>query len=147
MPTRMIVPFTALRYRDEMKPAAPKSSTDGKEWIVQRCINAFKNQYQDRPGYCERLLNREEMMSALRECDQLWPEFEFRGHKVVDSRRPETESRVPTADEIAGMRWWNSMTEAERAQALEAVGWKSGVTWTPSAAEAWAHYKKTRGEN
>jgi hypothetical protein len=29
----------------------------------------------------------------------------------------------PTADEQAGMQWWNSMTEAERAQALEAAGW------------------------
>jgi hypothetical protein len=32
--------------------------------------------------------------------------------------------RSPTADEQAGMQWWNSMTEAERAQALEAAGWK-----------------------
>jgi hypothetical protein len=51
--------------------------------------------------------------------------------------------RHPTADEQAGMQWWNSMTEAERAQALEAAGWKAGGTWTPSAADAWAHYKKT----
>jgi hypothetical protein len=48
----------------------------------------------------------------------------------------------PTADEIAGMQWWNSMTEAERAKALEAAGWRSGGTWTPSAADAWALYKK-----
>jgi hypothetical protein len=55
--------------------------------------------------------------------------------------------RQPTVDEQAGIQWWNSMTEAERVQALEAAGWKSGGTWTPSAADAWAHYKKNRGEN
>jgi hypothetical protein len=32
------------------------------------------------------------------------------------------ESREPTADEAAGMEWWNSLTEAERAKALEAAG-------------------------
>jgi hypothetical protein len=38
------------------------------------------------------------------------------------------------------------MTEEERAKALEAAGWKSGGTWTPSAADAWAeHKKKLRG--
>jgi len=51
--------------------------------------------------------------------------------------------RKPTADEISGMQWWNSMTEEERAKALEAAGWKSGGTWTPSAADAWAEHKKT----
>jgi hypothetical protein len=51
----------------------------------------------------------------------------------------------PTADEIAGMKWWNSMTEAERAKALEAAGWRSGGTWTPSAADAWALHKKRLG--
>ncbi|MGC2030609.1 MAG: hypothetical protein WA642_11355 [Steroidobacteraceae bacterium] len=54
-------------------------------------------------------------------------------------------NNMPTADEIAGMQWWNSMTEAERAQALEAAGWKSGGTWTPSAADAWATHKKRFG--
>jgi hypothetical protein len=51
----------------------------------------------------------------------------------------------PTADEIAGMKWWNTMTEAERAKALEAAGWRSGSTWTPSAADAWALHKKLLG--
>jgi hypothetical protein len=53
-------------------------------------------------------------------------------------RRPQQ----PTADELAGMQWWNSMTEAERAQALAAAGWRSGGTHTPSAADAWAHHKR-----
>jgi len=58
------------------------------------------------------------------------------------------EPRPPTADERAGMEWWNSMTEAERAEALEAAGWRSGGTWntwTPSAADAWAQHKKRLG--
>jgi hypothetical protein len=53
--------------------------------------------------------------------------------------------RTPTADELAGIQWWNSMTEAERAKALEAAGWKSGGTWTPSAADAWIAHKQRFG--
>src|SRR5882724_4450195 len=104
-----------------MTPVTSKISADSKEWIIQRCINAFKNQYQDWPGYCERLLNREEMLVALKECDQLWPDYEFRGHKVIDAHRPDMESRPPTADEIAGMEWWNSKTEVERGRRVGAL--------------------------
>lgn len=50
----------------------------------------------------------------------------------------------PTTDERAGMNWWNSLSELERSQALVAAGWKSGATWTPSAADAWAYHKKSR---
>lgn len=50
--------------------------------------------------------------------------------------------REPTADDLVGMKWWNDMTEAERAKVLADAGWKSGAAWTPSAADAWAHYKK-----
>jgi hypothetical protein len=57
----------------------------------------------------------------------------------------QNKDRKPTADELAGIQWWNSMTEAERAKALEAAGWKSGGTWTPSAADAWALHKKRLG--
>jgi hypothetical protein len=52
----------------------------------------------------------------------------------------------PTTDERAGMNWWNSLSESERSQALVAAGWKSGATWTPSAADAWAYHKKSRGQ-
>jgi hypothetical protein len=52
------------------------------------------------------------------------------------------ESRQPTDDEQAGIQWWNAMTEAERAKALEAAGWRSGDTYTPSAADAWREHKK-----
>jgi len=52
------------------------------------------------------------------------------------------EPRESTADERAGIEWWNSLTEAERARALEDAGWKSGGTYTPSAADAWAEHKR-----
>ncbi len=41
------------------------------------------------------------------------------------------EPRQPTAD--------------ERADALKAAGWRSGGTWTPSAAAAWTLHKKRLG--
>ena len=53
--------------------------------------------------------------------------------------------RTPTDDELAGMQWWNSMTEAERVKALEAAGWKSSGTWTPSAADAWTAHNRRFG--
>ena len=34
-------------------------------WIIQRCINAFKNHYEDWPGYCENPMTRIEMIQAL----------------------------------------------------------------------------------
>jgi len=52
----------------------------------------------------------------------------------------------PTTDERAGMNWWNSLSEPERSQALVAAGWKSGATWTPSAADAWSFHRKSRGQ-
>jgi hypothetical protein len=55
------------------------------------------------------------------------------------------EARRPTADEQAGIQWWNSLTEAERAEALKAAGWRSGGAWTPSAADAWAVQKMRSG--
>jgi hypothetical protein len=32
-----------------------------REWIIQRCICAARNEYEDWPGYCETLLTRDEM--------------------------------------------------------------------------------------
>jgi hypothetical protein len=61
------------------------------------------------------------------------------------SNEPTSSSQQPTADEIAGMHWWNLMSEAERAKALELAGWKSGGTWTPSAADAWTAHKRSIG--
>jgi hypothetical protein len=53
------------------------------------------------------------------------------------------EDRKPTADELAGMQWWNSLSEAQRATALRDAGWQPSGLGTPSVAAAWAHYKKT----
>ncbi|MDP9017657.1 MAG: hypothetical protein M3N19_05000 [Candidatus Eremiobacteraeota bacterium] len=55
---------------------------------------------------------------------------------------PNLPSQQPTADEIAGMQWWNSLTDNERAKALKDAGWKAGGSWTPSAADAWVTHKK-----
>lgn len=51
-----------------------------KIWIIQRCINAWENSYEDWPGFCDQLMTRDEMIEALRECEQKWPNYEFRGH-------------------------------------------------------------------
>jgi hypothetical protein len=51
--------------------------------------------------------------------------------------------KEPTMDERAGMTWWNSLSEQERGGALVAAGWRSGATWTPSAADAWAYHKES----
>lgn len=61
-----------------------------REWIVQRCINAFRNEYEDWTGYCERPMTRDEMKAALAECAERWPEYGFRGHNVANQapRRP-----------------------------------------------------------
>jgi hypothetical protein len=58
-----------------------------REWIVQRCINALRDEYEDWRGYCERLLTREEMKVALAECSRRWPNHEIRGHNVVNQPR------------------------------------------------------------
>jgi hypothetical protein len=44
-----------------MKPNQPQE----KIWIIQRCINAWKNQYEDWPGYCENPMIYDEMHIAL----------------------------------------------------------------------------------
>jgi len=57
-----------------------------RQWIIQRCISAVRNDYEDWPGYCDRLMTRDEMRQALKECAQKWPEHEFRGHNVVNQK-------------------------------------------------------------
>ena len=57
-----------------------------REWIIQRCVNAFTNTYEDWPGYCERLMTREEMLAALAACEERWPDYGFRGHNVANQR-------------------------------------------------------------
>lgn len=65
-----------------------------REWIIQRCICAARHEYEDWPGYCETLLTREEMLTALQACEHRWPEHEFRGHNVVNQRPGSDRLRV-----------------------------------------------------
>ncbi len=61
-------------------------NTEKREGIIQKCIDAFTNNYEDWPGYCEHLLTRDEMQQALKACGQKWPEYAFRGHNVVNQK-------------------------------------------------------------
>lgn len=67
-----------------------------RQWIIQRCINAVRNEYEDWTGYCERLMTRDAMLQALKECEERWPEHEFRGHNVVNQK--------PGADKLREVR-------------------------------------------
>lgn len=58
------------------------------EWIIERCLNAWNNEYEAWPGFCERLITEPEMLAALRECARRWPDEEFRGHNVLNERVP-----------------------------------------------------------
>jgi hypothetical protein len=65
-------------------------SAEAASWIIQRCTQQWIGaslQYEDWPGYCEKLLSYDEMIEALKQCDQRWPEHEFRGHSVIDAHR------------------------------------------------------------
>ena len=53
-----------------------------KKWVIQRCIDAWTNHYENWPGFCEKALTYAEMMVALKKCDENWPEYEFRGHNI-----------------------------------------------------------------
>lgn len=60
-----------------------KNNNQERKWVIQRCINAWTNQYENWPGFCEKTLTRAEMMTALKKCDKKWPEYEFRGHNIL----------------------------------------------------------------
>ncbi len=47
--------------------------------------------------------------------------------------------RLPTADEIAGIAWWNNLKPEERARWLTTAGHACSV------ADAWAAYKRSPG--
>jgi hypothetical protein len=66
---------------------SPPPAVPAREWIIQRCVNAFRNEYEDWAGFCERLMTYDEMMVALKKCDDQWPEHEFRGHNVANQPR------------------------------------------------------------
>lgn len=52
-----------------------------REWIIQKCNNAFTNDYEAWPGYDDPM-TRSDMMAALDECQDKWPRHEFRGHRI-----------------------------------------------------------------
>jgi hypothetical protein len=49
--------------------------------------------------------------------------------------------RDPTTDEQAAIAWWSTLTQTERAEALERTGWKADGSDTPSVADAWMVFK------
>ncbi len=53
-----------------------------REWIIQRAIDEWRNLWENWPGYSESLMTREEMMVALKACDERWTAYQFRGHNV-----------------------------------------------------------------
>lgn len=59
-----------------------KADKNERKWIIQRCISAARNEYQNWPNYCEQTLTYQQMLDALKECEQRWPSYEFRGHVV-----------------------------------------------------------------
>ena len=63
-------------------------------WIIQRCIDAFKDQYENWMGYSEDKMTRDEMAAALRECMTKWPMYEFRGHNTSPKREKGAEINV-----------------------------------------------------
>lgn len=56
------------------------SDNQEKVWIIQRCIDAYKNQWEDWPEYSEPM-TYDEMSRALKICSQ-HSEYEFRGHRL-----------------------------------------------------------------
>lgn len=58
-------------------------NTKEKVWIIQRCIDALTNHYEDWRGYCEKLMSYDEVMIALKECGEKWLEYEFRAHNTT----------------------------------------------------------------
>lgn len=56
-------------------------SQNEKIWIIQRCIDAFKDEYENWPEYSTPM-SREQMIEALEECNKRWPKYEFRGHNM-----------------------------------------------------------------
>lgn len=65
-------------------------------WITHRCIDAFRNEYEDWRCCCERSMTREEMLRALAKCEAHWPDYAFRGHHMLNQRPGSDRLRVVT---------------------------------------------------
>jgi hypothetical protein len=64
--------------------AAPEIWTD--DWIIQRAVriravSAGGDVYEPWPGYTHPM-TRDQAVKALEECEDLWPEHEFRAHRI-----------------------------------------------------------------
>lgn len=54
-------------------------------------------------------------------------------------RQPEPPGNLPTGDDVAGMAWWNALSQAKRLFWLTQAG---GAAAGASAAAAWAAFKR-----
>lgn len=74
----------------EAEDAYERMKVEPREWIIQKCNNAFKNDYEAWPGY-DQPMTRTEMLAVLEEVEADNPHLEFRGHRVgkVLSMQPE----------------------------------------------------------
>jgi hypothetical protein len=62
------------------------TDNESREWIIQRCVNIEKNEYEDWPPFDVKLMTRSEMLEALKCCEESWPAYEFRGHNVTNQQ-------------------------------------------------------------
>lgn len=57
---------------------------DPRCWIIQRCTQKFTGttlEYETWTSY-DTPMTHTEMLAALELCEKLWPEHEFRGHRI-----------------------------------------------------------------
>lgn len=67
---------------------------DNPEWIIQRRVNALRDEYEPWPGYFEVLLTKNEMILKLHECSRRWPDHEFRGRNVMNENTPNVRLQI-----------------------------------------------------
>ena len=68
-----------------------------REWFIQRCISAARNDYQGWPSYAQRFMTRNEMKAAPAECAQMWASSSEA--TTSSTRKLATESRfVPSVE-------------------------------------------------
>ncbi len=73
-----LVSNVADRIREDMDAEDPRC------WIVQRCTQKWVGteiQYEDWPGY-DIPTTHDQMLRELHLCERLFPQHEFRGHRV-----------------------------------------------------------------
>ena len=80
-----------------------REQSEERVWIIQRCIDALTNHYENWPEYSEKFMTRSDMVLALEDCGIKWPNYSFRGHNIHSSVKghqlgefPRSISRVNT---------------------------------------------------